>query len=67
MVSIPRAKPGGFNPPIAPEFQDDTAFIFDEEEVGSIEFGFKSTLLDGQLQLNGRLLHMTTRGFRLLV
>ena len=46
-------KPGGFNPPIAPEFQDDTAFIFDEEEVGSIEFGFKSTLLDGQLQLNG--------------
>lgn len=46
-------KPGGFNPPIAPEFQDDTAFAFDEEEVDAIEVGFKSILLDGQLILNG--------------
>ena len=46
-------KPGGFNPPIAPEFQDDTAFAFDEEEVDAFEIGFKSTLLDGQLVLNG--------------
>ena len=46
-------KPGGFNPPIAPEFQDDTAFAFEEEEVDSFEVGFKSTLLDGQLVLNG--------------
>ncbi len=46
-------KPGGFNPPIAPEFQSDTAFAFEEEEVDAFEFGFKSTLLDGQLMLNG--------------
>ena len=45
-------KPGGFNPPIAPEFQDDTAFAFDEEEVDSLEIGYKATLLDGQLLLN---------------
>ena len=46
-------KPGGFNPPIAPEFQSDTAFSFEQEEVDAIELGFKSTLLDGQLILNG--------------
>ncbi len=46
-------KPGGFNPPIAPEFQDDTAFAFEEEEVDAIEVGIKSTLADGQLILNG--------------
>jgi outer membrane receptor protein involved in Fe transport len=46
-------KPGGFNPPIGAEFQDDTAFAFDEEEVDAYEVGFKSTLADGQLTLNG--------------
>ncbi len=46
-------KPGGFNPPIAPIFQSDTSFTFDEEEVDSLEVGFKSTLADGQLVLNG--------------
>ena len=46
-------KPGGFNPPIAPEFQSDTAFAFEQEEVDAIELGFKSTLLDGQVILNG--------------
>ena len=46
-------KPGGFNPPISPEFQDDTSFTFDEEKVDAFEVGFKTTLFDGQLQLNG--------------
>lgn len=46
-------KPGGFNPPINPDFQDDTAFTFDEEEIDSIEVGFKSLLFDGQVVLNG--------------
>ena len=46
-------KPGGFNPPISPDFQDDTSFTFDEEEVDSIEVGFKSLLFDGQVVLNG--------------
>ncbi len=46
-------KPGGFNPPIAREFQSDTLFTFDEEEVDSLEVGFKSTLANGQIILNG--------------
>ncbi len=46
-------KPGGFNPPIDPIFQDDTSFAFDEEEVDAFEVGFKSTLANGQLVLNG--------------
>ena len=46
-------KPGGFNTSVAREFQDDTSFTFDEEEVDSLEVGFKSTLADGQVILNG--------------
>ena len=51
-------KPGGFNPPISTDFQvpgvdRSTLFTFDEEEVDSLEFGFKSTLADGQVILNG--------------
>lgn len=46
-------KPGGFNPPIAPEFQDDTTFTFAPEEVDAIEIGFKSTIMDGSMILNG--------------
>ena len=46
-------KPGGFNPPIGAEFQSTSSFTFDEEKVDSIEVGFKSTLMDGTLVLNG--------------
>lgn len=46
-------KPGGFNPPIAPEFQDDSTFTFDNEEVDAIEIGFRSTLANGSVILNG--------------
>ena len=45
-------KPGGFNPPIAPQFQDTTAFTFDAEQVNSIEVGAKTTRQEGRLVLN---------------
>ena len=48
-------KPGGANPAIPPEFQGDTSFNFDSEEVDSIEFGLKSTLMDGSMILNAAL------------
>jgi outer membrane receptor protein involved in Fe transport len=46
-------KPGGFNPPINPDFQAETSFTFDSEEIDSFEVGLKNTLLDGGLILNG--------------
>lgn len=48
-------KPGGFNPPIAPAFQDVSSFTFDAEAVNALELGSKNTLLDGRMRLNGSL------------
>ena len=45
-------KPGGFNPAIPPEFQDNSAFTFDAEAVNAVEVGVKGTLAAGRLQLN---------------
>ena len=45
-------KPGGFNPPIPPQFQESTPFTFDAEQVNSLEAGVKTTQLDGRLVLN---------------
>ncbi len=46
-------KPGGFNPPIAPAFQDVSSFTFDAEAVNALELGSKNTVLDGRMRLNG--------------
>ena len=46
-------KPGGFNPPIPPAFQDVSAFTFDAEQVNALEVGAKGSLLDGRLTLYG--------------
>ncbi|MGD8417860.1 MAG: TonB-dependent receptor, partial [Pseudomonadales bacterium] len=46
-------KPGGANPAIPTQFQADSKFDFDPEFVDSIEFGFKSTLADNTMVLNG--------------
>lgn len=46
-------KPGGFNSPIAPEFQNNSAFTYDEEEIDAFEVGIKSSWLDGGLIING--------------
>ena len=45
-------KPGGFNPPIPPQFQDSTPFTFEAEQVNAVEVGAKTTRLDGRLVLN---------------
>ena len=45
-------KPGGFNPPIPPQFQDSTPFTFEAEQVNAGEVGAKTTRLDGRLVLN---------------
>ena len=47
-------KPGGFNPSVNSAFtQTVDEYTFNEEKVDAIEVGFKSTLLDGTLVLNG--------------
>jgi len=48
-------KPGGFNTPIAPEFQSSSSFTYEEEEIDSIELGAKTTWLDGRLVVNGAI------------
>jgi iron complex outermembrane recepter protein len=45
-------KPGGFNPPIPPEFQSTSSFAFAPEKVDSFEIGSKNLLLDNTLVLN---------------
>ena len=44
-------KPGGFNPPIPPAFQDVSAFTFGPEQVNAFEVGAKTALLDGAFTL----------------
>ncbi|MCZ6619957.1 MAG: TonB-dependent receptor [Gammaproteobacteria bacterium] len=46
-------KPGGANPPIQLQFQSDSNFDFEQEDIDSFEVGIKSTLLDGRMVLNG--------------
>ena len=48
-------KPGGANPAIPPQFQSESKFDFDQEDIDAIEFGAKSTLLDGSMILNANL------------
>ncbi len=45
-------KPGGANPAIPPQFQDDSEFDFDHEEIDAFEIGIKNTLLNGSMILN---------------
>lgn len=45
-------KPGGFNPPVPPQFQDSTPFTFAAEQVNAVEVGAKTTRMDGRLVLN---------------
>jgi len=46
-------KPGGANPAIPPQFQGESAFQFEQEDIDSWEIGTKNTLLDGRMTLNG--------------
>ena len=57
-------KPGGANPAIPPQFQSDSAFDFEQEDVDSIEIGFKSTLLDGSMILNATVFNYDYEGLQ---
>ena len=57
-------KPGGFNPPISDAFPQDTPRIFEKEEVDALEVGFKTTLLDNRMQLNGSLFDYDYKVFK---
>lgn len=57
-------KPGGFNPPIPPQFQDVTAFTFEAEEVNALEAGAKTTRLDGRLVLNAAAFYYDYTGLQ---
>jgi outer membrane receptor protein involved in Fe transport len=46
-------KPGGLNPAIPTQFQSDVGFSFEKEKIDSFEVGVNSTLMDGQMVLNG--------------
>lgn len=46
-------KPGGLNPAIPTDFQDEASFAYDDEKIDAFEIGLKSTLMDGQMVLNG--------------
>jgi outer membrane receptor protein involved in Fe transport len=48
-------KPGGLNPAIPVEFQENSAFSFAPEQIDAFEIGSKNTLLDGAMVLNGAL------------
>ena len=55
-------KTGGFSDRVDAQ---DTDIEFDEEIVDSLEFGMKSTLLDGALNLNATLFFMDVEGLQL--
>ncbi len=46
-------KPGGFNPAIPPQFQANSGFTFEHEQIDSFEIGAKNSFRDGRLILNG--------------
>ena len=57
-------KPGGANPAIPEQFQSDSAFDFDEENIDAIEIGMKSTLLDGAMVLNANMFFYDYEGLQ---
>lgn len=58
-------KPGGFNPPVNPEFQASTPFTFDKEEVDAFEIGAKNTFLNNTMVLNASLFTYDYKGLQI--
>ncbi len=48
-------KPGGANPAIPPQFQSESSFSFEQEDIDAFEIGAKNTFLDGGMVLNAAL------------
>ncbi len=57
-------KPGGLNPAIPAEYQDQASFSFDKEQIDAFEVGFKSSLLEGQMVLNGSFFYYDYGGLQ---
>jgi len=57
-------KPGGANPAIPTQFQGESSFEFDPEFIDSLELGFKTTLADNTMVLNGALFTYDYQGLQ---
>jgi len=58
-------KPGGFNPAINDSFPLDTPRVFGSEIVDAVELGFKTTRLDGRMQMNGSVFQYDYEGLQI--
>ncbi|MGH1373628.1 MAG: TonB-dependent receptor [Cellvibrionaceae bacterium] len=54
-------RPGGMG--ISPEVSDPDTLLYNSETSDSIEIGFKSSLMDGRIQLNGAVFYQEFDGF----
>ena len=57
-------KPGGANPAVPSQFQGESNFDFDQEDVDAWEIGAKTTLLDGRMVVNGALFFYDYEGLQ---
>jgi iron complex outermembrane receptor protein len=57
-------KPGGANPAIPPQFQDDSSFSFEQENIDAYELGMKTSLFDRTMVLNGALFTYNYEGLQ---
>ncbi len=61
-ASVDRSwRPGGMS--VSPEVSDPDTLLYDSETSDSLEIGFKSTLFDGRIQLNGAVFYQEFDGF----
>lgn len=57
-------KPGGANPAIPPEFQSDSNFDFEQEDIDAFEIGVKNKLLNGSMILNANFFVYDYKGLQ---
>lgn len=59
-------KPGGFNPPLNPDFPTgEYPFTFDNEKIHAFELGAKNSLLNGSMVLNGAAFYYDYDGLQI--
>lgn len=54
-------RPGGMS--VSPEISDPDTLLYESETSDSLEIGFKSTLLDGRMQVNGAVFYQEFDGY----
>ena len=57
-------KPGGANPSIPPQFQAESSFEFEQEDIDAWEIGVKNTLLNDSMVLNANLFFYDYEGLQ---